>query len=110
MYTFGGKATQVHRVFAVSADTFFEGGAFASPQGKPWCTSPLWTPTADPHLEFMVQQAGPGDVLVVCDGRSEQFRNKLEGYTDKARKVNEMWVAYKPSAWLCRSVSFSADT
>jgi hypothetical protein len=26
----------------------------------------------------------------------------LEGYADKAQKVNEMWVAYKPSAWLCR--------
>jgi hypothetical protein len=110
MYTFVGKATQAHRVFVLSADTFFEGGAFASPQCKPWCTSPLWTPTADLLLEFVVQQAGPGDVRVVCDGRSEQCRDRLEEYINTARNVNEMWAVYKPFLRLCRSASFSADT
>lgn len=109
VYQFVGKAGHAHRVFVFSADTFYEAGPLAAPQGKPWCTPPVWSATADPLLEFMLSQTGPSDILVLCDGRSKACRRKLDDYAEKARNVNEVWVIYKPTPRLGRSVSFASE-
>jgi hypothetical protein len=108
-YQFAAKAAQSHRVFVFSADTYFEGGTLAGPQGKPWCTPVPWGTGADVIMKWMLTNTGPGDVLMVCDGRSKACRKKLEEFMDKARHVSEVWVIYKPSPRLGRSVFLASD-
>ncbi len=103
MYKFAGKASESHRVFIFSADLF------AEVQHQPWSCPPEWHTSAQPAIEFMLGQQGPGDVLVVCDGRSRSCRTKLEKLVEGARHQSEIWVVYKPSPRLGRKVSFASD-
>ena len=60
-------------------------------------------------MRFMLVQTGPGDVLVFCDGRSRTCRAKLEEMTKSMRNPKEVWVVYKPSPRLGRTVAFGSD-
>jgi len=110
VYNFVGKAAKQHRLFVFSCDTFFEGAALASPQGKPWSTPAVLGANVDALLEFMIAQMGPADVLLIADGRSRACRKKVEVFAEKTRNMNEIWVVYKPTSRLGRSVFSSADT
>ena len=45
---------------------------------SPWMSPSPWTSEGDSLLEFCVAQAGAGDVLVLCDGRSKEARQKID--------------------------------
>ena len=75
----------------------------------PWAAAPNWTAAGSRLVRFMLDQTGPGDVLVFCDGRSRTCRAKLEEMTKSMRNPKEVWVVYKPSPRLGRTVAFGSD-
>jgi hypothetical protein len=102
-YQFSGKVSESHRVFLFSADLWSEA------QATPWAAVPAWDENAKHVIEWMLQQVGPHDVLVFCDGRSRTCRSKLEEMTKTVRHHSEVWVVYSPTPRLGRKVSFASE-
>ena len=93
-----------HRLFLFSADLLHEADEV------PWNKVPDWKQTLSGQaLEFVLKQAGPGDVLVCCDGRSKKCRQTLETCCANMRHPSEIWVVFTPSPRLGRRVSFASD-
>ena len=53
---------------------------WCQPEGAtPRLETSKWIDAGNVLLEFAVAQTGPGDMLVLCDGRSKEARKKIVG-------------------------------
>ena len=79
-------------MYSCSAQSFT--GSASTP---PWSNQAPWDESAKPLMEFMLAQAGVGDILVFMDGRSRAWRRKIEDMVEQAnaRHVAELWIVYK---------------
>lgn len=103
-FQFQGKAAQTHRLFVFSADLVHE------QQSSPWSTVPAWrADLAGASIKWMLQQAGPADVLMFCDGRSRPCRAEIEKATSQMRHPSEIWLVFAPTERLGRRVSWASD-
>lgn len=103
-FHFAGCAGSQHRVFIFAADLFRECRTAS------WSSLSEYDTAAAPFISFMLEQQGPGDVLVFFDGRSKSWRRELEKQTEQARNLSELWIIYKPSPRLGRRVSFASES
>lgn len=103
-FSFAGHAGSQHRVFLFSADLYRECRTAS------WSSLSEYDATAAPLISFMLDQKGPGDVLVFLDGRSKSWRRELDKQTETARNVSELWIIYKSSPRLGRKVSFASES
>ena len=103
-FQFGGCAGSQHRLFIFSADLYRECRTAS------WSTLSDYDPSAAAVISFLLDQHGPGDVLVFLDGRSKSWRRELEKQTEQARNLSELWIIYKPSPRLGRRVSFASES
>ena len=109
VYRYQPKDKEAHRVFLFSAELYSEC------RNAPWSNPAPYDESAKPLLEFMLAQAGVGDVLVFMDGRSKAWRRKIEDMVEQAnaRHVAEVWIVYKlpqsAGAMETRKKSWSSD-
>ncbi len=97
------KAGEAHRLFVFSADLF------AETQPQPWATPPAWQEAAQAAVQFAVQQRGPGDLLLFCDGRSRFCRRTVEKLAEDCRFPAEVFVIYSPTPRLGRRVAWAGN-
>jgi hypothetical protein len=93
LYRFPTRDREAHRVFLFSAELFAEA------RKAPWSAATPYDESAKPFIEFMLAQAGVGDVLCFMDGRSKAWRRKIEDMMESgnARNAAEVWIIYKSS-------------
>ena len=106
---FKGKLKEAHRAFIFTADLL------AASASKPWqvlSDAPLETPYAKAIIEFMLDQQGPFDILIFCDGRSRKARRVIEDALESRRHVVEAWLIFTGASKIYRSrnVTFASDT